>query len=344
MPNVRARIGRCPAGVGPGLLALAYAYFFCLLGLTLLRLTCGDRWSWLFVATALTPYYFLPLPLLPGIAWVTQRRTVWAGAALGLLGWASLYGGLFFPRPPALYAATPTLTVMTYNLLGPNKNTPGILASLRASEADIIALEELSPRNAAAIRSSLAGLYPYQILDPRPGGVPGSGVISRYPLQPTGEALPGVWQGTPQVLRAQVAAQAVTFIQFHAVAGPEIQSIRAREMAAQALAGFAQTHTGPLIAAGDLNATDMSVAYRSLQPAWHDTWREVGYGLGHTFPGAASPDSARPSLGPIYSPMWLVRIDYILHSKEVIALSARLGVWEGDSDHRPVVAELAVKP
>jgi endonuclease/exonuclease/phosphatase (EEP) superfamily protein YafD len=39
-------------------------------------------------------------------------------------------------------------------------------------------------------------------------------------------------------------------------------------------------------------------------------------------------------------PMWVFRMDYILHSDDWVALSAKLGKWDGISDHRPIVSTL----
>jgi endonuclease/exonuclease/phosphatase (EEP) superfamily protein YafD len=42
--------------------------------------------------------------------------------------------------------------------------------------------------------------------------------------------------------------------------------------------------------------------------------------------------------------MWLVRIDYIFHSPHWKTLDARLAKFDGVSDHRGVVAVLALEP
>jgi hypothetical protein len=40
--------------------------------------------------------------------------------------------------------------------------------------------------------------------------------------------------------------------------------------------------------------------------------------------------------------MWVLRIDYIFHSRHWQARSARIGPWDGVSDHRPVIATLVL--
>jgi endonuclease/exonuclease/phosphatase (EEP) superfamily protein YafD len=92
--------------------------------------------------------------------------------------------------------------------------------------------------------------------------------------------------------------------------------------------------------AGDLNATGLSTAHRIITRELHDAWEARGQGLGHTFPGAASPRGSRPRLFGIPVPMWLVRIDYVFFSDHFTALSVEIGPWDGASDHRPVIADL----
>jgi endonuclease/exonuclease/phosphatase (EEP) superfamily protein YafD len=160
--------------------------------------------------------------------------------------------------------------------------------------------------------------------------------------------LPGWWGGGPQVLDLTFEDTNVTLINFHAIP-PGVREVngepseRVRERQMGAIVALAGERPGPLLALGDLNAVDRSTAYAIITRSLIDAWRAAGWGLGHTFPGAASPGSSRPTIaGVLYVPMWLVRIDYVFHSDEWQALAARLGPWDGASDHRPVVAELAL--
>jgi endonuclease/exonuclease/phosphatase (EEP) superfamily protein YafD len=42
-------------------------------------------------------------------------------------------------------------------------------------------------------------------------------------------------------------------------------------------------------------------------------------------------------------PKWLIRIDYVFCSYDWQAIDARIGPWDGKSDHRPVIAEVALR-
>jgi endonuclease/exonuclease/phosphatase (EEP) superfamily protein YafD len=238
---------------------------------------------------------------------------------------------------------------MSYNLLGWNQHTAQIVAALRASGADLIALQELNPEVGAAIARDLALEYPYQALELR-YGVAGMGVISRYPLHAPDRQLPGGhWIGPPQLLSVAFGDQIVDLANIHAVSFgnctlAEIEgSLRERERQAQLVANLAHAGARPLIVMGDFNMTERSVAYALLTAALTDAWRAGGHGLGHTFPGAAGAHSSRPSVLGIPVPMWLIRIDYVFHSRHWRTLSARIGPWDGGSDHRPVLATLELQ-
>ena len=154
--------------------------------------------------------------------------------------------------------------------------------------------------------------------------------------------------GTPQIVTIDFNGTPVTLLHFHPTPtnlGPQDQmdwSVRERERQARIVADWVAAHPGPLIAPVDFNACDQSVAYAIVTSILVDSWREAGWGLGHTFPGADSPGSSRATIGGIPVPMWLTRIDHVFHSRHWQANSAWLGPWDGVSDHRPVMARLTL--
>ncbi len=305
----------------------------------------GDRWWWLFLLDALALYLLAPLPLVTLVALATRQRALLLGAGAGCALFLALYGGLWLPRPPRAAPVGPALTVMTTNLLGFNSCPACVVATIRDSGADLVTLQELSPDVAAAIARDLADEYPYQLLDPQEQ-VFGMGAISRLPLRDTGETLPGTWVGRPQVLALTFDDTRVLIVNAHPLAtspgdpAAMERTVRERYALAQTLVAFAQTHPGPLLYPGDSNTTDQNDAYRLLATTWTDSWREAGRGFGHTYPGTDFSGQGRFRLGPVVIPRWLVRIDYVWHSAHWRAVAARVGPWDGGSDHRPVVARL----
>src|SRR5688572_14745034 len=75
----------------------------------------------------------------------------------------------------------PRLRVMTFNTANDFVDPMHLIALLREYNADIIALVELSPRNADALKENLQAEYPYRVLFGKK--FDGKGLLSRYPIE-----------------------------------------------------------------------------------------------------------------------------------------------------------------
>ncbi len=324
----------------------AWVYFTILFGWLATYTITGDRFGYVSLVNMLALYLFTPMPLVFAAALFVRRREVWAGAALGLVAFLGFWGGQFHPQLGSA-STSQTLTVMTYNLLGHHSFAGPQIDTIRAENADVVMLQELNPTLAVALGSELISEYPYQILDPA-GGVAGMGTISKYPIRPSGEELPLIWVGVPQILALDWNGEDVTVVNFHmlpvSLASSSKMSYvnRFREAQAEALADFTR-NAGSTIAAGDANATPLSDAYQSITGVLEDSWRVAGFGFGHTFPGSAIQGSSRPRIAGRPVPQWMARIDYVFHSAHWDTVEARLAQFDGVSDHRGVVAVLVLK-
>lgn len=300
----------------------------------------------------MAPLLFVPAfgVFVLAVAGVARDVSVGAVATAALAAW--LFGGAFVHRTPAVAASTRTLRVATYNLLANNDDNAAMLRTIRATDADLIGLFEIRPPLAALIRDTLRNEYPYQILQPDEG-VHGIAAISRFPLTPlTGpdDTLPGVWSATPQSFAVAWPPAPLIWVHAHAhspgvvvTAWLKRRSLSAafawladrRIESAEALRDFGLHHTQPVVITTDLNATERSPAYATVTNALQDAWREGGWGFGHSWSILRR---------YIFFPLWVARIDYIFHSRHFQALAAQVGPWDGTSDHRPVVATLALAP
>jgi endonuclease/exonuclease/phosphatase (EEP) superfamily protein YafD len=267
---------------------------------------------------------------------------------LGSFAFLFFWGTLFIPRLNPIQPNGPTLSVMTYNVLAWHTHTAPVLETIRAEDPDVVLLQELNRTLARALESELGELYPYQVLEPTddPRGI---GVISKFPIRSTGELLEEEWIGGPQVLELSWQGMQVTLVNFHMYPTTGIRplarvehSVRLREAEALLLDDLTR-RSGLAIVGGDANCTSLSPAYRILTRRLFDSFREAGVGLGHTFPGSDIPESDRPQIRGWYVPQWLARIDYVFHSKEWVAVSARLARFDGVSDHRGVVAVFSLR-
>ena len=303
----------------------------------------GDATWWLFTFNGLAIYLFLPLPLALAASLLRRNATLIAGSLAAVAAFALIWGGLFWPqtRPGP---EGPVLTVMAYNVLGYNPDAAGVVAALRASDADIIGLSELNPAVARALERELLADYPYQLLEPQEG-VRGSGVISRLPFSRVELALDDPeWISPPTSLRVEFKGADFLFVRVHSSSG--VLSFAARERQAHLLSNLAGEAELPLVVAGDFNSTDLNDSYAILTEHMYDAWRRAGSGLGNTFPGASrddSPGSERPDIFGVDLPKWLIRIDYVFCSYDWQPIEARIGPWDGKSDHRPVIAEVALR-
>jgi endonuclease/exonuclease/phosphatase (EEP) superfamily protein YafD len=325
-----------------------WVYFTLLLLWFLGYVVTGDRYPIFVFLNAAAVYYFLPLPIVVLAAILTRRREMWIGAGIGVILFAFLWGGLFLPRGRAAGEDEPTLMVMTYNALGYNQAVGASVAMIEQVDADVVVLQEVNGLLAQALGNTLGDAYPWQVLDPT-DDVRGMGVISKLPLHPTGENLPLEWVGTPQIVEVEWTGKRITLVNFHMWAlglGPlryiEMNT-RAREAQALCLVEFslAAAQKGPVILAGDANATPQSDVYRMLAGWLKDSWPEAGYGLGHTFPGSRESGGAGPSYYGIPLPQGLFRIDYVFHSVDLKAIKAFVAPYDGFSDHRAVAVVLA---
>lgn len=325
--------------------ALIWVYFTILFAWLAAYIVSGDRFGYVALANSMAVILFIPLPLTALANIYLRRRELWLGACLGAMVFAWLWGGLFVPRLPQSPASGQVLTIMTYNVLGSNRAPEPVIDVLLRSNADVVAIQELNPQIAAAIQNKLSAVYPYQILDPQ-AGVTGSGVISKFPFWDEGPRLPLDWVGIPQVLSLDWNGVQVHIVNFHmwapTVYPPQVVWInfRMREHQAQALVDFANSVGGPVILAGDANATHLNDAYKLLNASLTDAWAEAGFGFGNTFPGSSKLGGSFLLYNRLPIPQWLARIDYIFLSSHFQVLSAQLAPFDQQSDHRGVVTQV----
>jgi endonuclease/exonuclease/phosphatase (EEP) superfamily protein YafD len=310
----------------------------------------GDRPWWLFVINAFSVYLFAPLPMFLLMALALRRRLLLG--ALGLVMMAGLYwhGALLIPKFSSAPNAAPRLRVMTFNTLFVSQNANKTLIAIREANADVVSLQELNPIIANALQTELAQIYPHQLLRPA-WNSSGLGFISRYPiteLKPN-DFNDAAWGDVPLFISLNFNDKAITLVNAHPAATapgePEWMdvTIRSRNAQVTSLANYAKTRAEPIIVPIDMNATPSNEPYRAMSTVLVDSWREAGWGLGHTFPGAATPGGSRPTRrGRPIVPMWLVRIDYVWHSQHFVAVEATTGPFDEQSDHRPLVVTLAL--
>ncbi len=327
-------------------ITLIVLYDCALLGLYVLRaITPADGPWWLAFASVWEPWWYLPLLflVLVGLA-IKPRRLAFALIAVPLVLQIRADGELFLPSLPV--SGSRRLTVMTFNLRYDHNDPTVVLAAIRNADADVIALQELATGMDEFLWPELQAEYPYR-LSAAADASWGSGIYSRYPLTllevrathngftDTQDALLD-WNGTQ-----------IRFINFHT--GPPSLYTRAlssfpyrlpynyladaRSTQITELIPRLATTDSPLVLACDCNMDPASYNYQRITSVLGDSFREAGWGYGHTLYYNDVPNPIR----------WipLVRVDYIFHSEHWLASHAQVLPY-ASSNHRPLVAELVM--
>lgn len=221
-----------------------------------------------------------------------------------------------------LSASDVELRVATINATLGQADADAIVSMVRDHEIDILAVEELTPREVDALRAAgLESELPYSELAPQ-RGVEGTGLWSRLPMT-AGESVPGL---TSNMVRATVtvSSESIAVYAVHPAAPGLFDHSRwAGDM--EALAGILGEEKGPVIVAGDFNTTRNHRSFRDIEALdFADAADQAGAGFMPTFPNGRLP-------------VPVVAIDHVMvHGSALSAAQATTVVVSG-ADHRALV-------
>lgn len=301
-----------------------------------------------------TAWYFLPAPILLLVALLLKRRRWAAVLVIPLVIFAVKFGPRFLPRETTASAvsATPTLTVMTMNVLKLNTDWAAIKAQIQAADPDVISLQEMSDAFLTEVWPSLTEMYPYNLHALSKSENSYSGFLSRYPVKEEKTFnLPENFELANIRAVIDVKGQSVVVYTLR-LAAPKFERMAIpsriigkifpyqysafyRRWQLSAFYPLLAAESLPVLVMGDFNTADSSQDRDTFKSTsgLQDTFAEVGYGMGFTFPAAVTVNEKQLPFVP------LMRLDYIWHNSQWQPLSAWLGGSTG-SDHLPVVARL----
>ncbi len=282
-----------------------------------------DRQPNLFALATLTVWLLVPCAVVLGAAVFLRARSLTAVAAVLLvvvgvwvvpdLHWWSTAAAVEGP-----------ITVIASTNIGPDhRSVDAMVADVLAIDADVLNVVELTDVDVGALhRAGITDRYPYFIEDVR-AGAHGSGIYSRYPLRDTGVMEFG---GAPMAHAVvEVPSGPMTVFAVHTtqpLAGPGLLDDELEQLEAAAT-----SIDGPVILAGDFNATRQHQAFRELLEAgFSDAHLDAGRGWAATWP-----------VGRRVPPFAL--IDHVLLSPELAVVSIDEVKISG-SDHLAVIAEI----
>lgn len=283
---------------------------------------------------AFTPWLAVPGSAALALAFAGQRRWQQAVAAV-LLGAQVLW---LFPldiQEPAAEAAAPvTLVAMTINAELGGADASSIVGMVRDRRVDLLAVEEYTPALARRLtEAGLDQLLPHRVAHAREGAG-GAAIYSTYKLKESG-VLPGT-QFTMPVASLELADDSRTALRVVAVhtlapVGDAVMQWRSDLSSV----GRVDTGSGPLLLAGDFNATYDHHEFRSLLS---------GNGRTRSLVDVAA------TLGARLAPTWPMRdyrlpgitLDHLVTSPEIRGSNYSVQRVPG-TDHAAVVATLHVR-
>ncbi|MEU9790825.1 endonuclease/exonuclease/phosphatase family protein [Streptomyces sparsogenes] len=264
------------------------------------------------------PWLGLLVPVLLVLALVRRSASALLALVLPVSVWLNLFGGLMFADKSG---SGGDLTVVTHNVNADNPDPAATAKDVAASDADVVALEELKSAAVPTYARALADTYRYHTVQ---GTV---GVWSKYPLSGTKPV--DIKLGWTRALRTTVAAPGGRV----AVYVAHLPSVRVkfnsgftagqRDDSADALgAAIAHEPLRRVILLGDLNGTMNDRALAPVTSQMRSAQGAAGDGFGFSWP-ASFP---------------MARIDQIM-VRGVAPVSAWTLPRTG-SDHLPVAASV----
>lgn len=277
------------------------------------------------VTAALAPYLALGAPVATILFAVAH---CWIGVILaGVLTVASIAVRL------GLYIRGKAKTGVGVRIVSANLRyglaDADAVVRLARQHADILAVQEVTQEKADEIsEAGIDEVLPFRVLRTREGPA-GVAIWSRYPMEPATE-YDEFWLGliTARVRIPGVEAEATVVTTHMSAPWPEpIQGWR-DDLArlATVLSEIGAATTGPVIVAGDLNATpDVLEFRRLLRNGYRDAAEQAGAGLTRTHP-------ADILIPPLFA------VDHIL-LRGAAATSVHTACLPG-SDHRALIAHI----
>jgi endonuclease/exonuclease/phosphatase (EEP) superfamily protein YafD len=251
------------------------------------------------------------------------RPVMTLALALGTLA------GCEAPGPRARPAPAAELTLATFNVYFPAADDAETVAAVGETTADVVFLQEVSPRWQSVLERRYGAVYPHRLFAPA-GGAGGLGVLSRFPLRDRGLLRP-VLKHRAWLIGVSTPIGELSLLNVHLRA-----SARPGQDVVSGLLGLSSDHelemrgfldacgADPDVIAGDFNEAQGGAVAWLVQRGFVDalsqhhadepTWRALGGLLANT-------------------------LDHVLSSRRLQPADAWV-LRRGHSDHWPLVVRL----
>ncbi|MDV8057694.1 MULTISPECIES: endonuclease/exonuclease/phosphatase family protein [unclassified Rhodococcus (in: high G+C Gram-positive bacteria)] len=222
----------------------------------------------------------------------------------------------------------PTLTVLHANIWLGQADLDALVALVEQHRPDVLTLVELTPEAEARLRPRLSGSLPHAYVSAAPGGE-GTGIYSRFPL--VDEQRHDGFVTELLSARVEMPGRPLVFAVHPVPPWPREPSEWVRELALlRQLLAKIPVDDGPVVVAGDFNATQDHRRYRDLQDGrFVDAAVATGAGMLRTYP-------AHTWYPPVIAIDHVLVADMAVRSVEAVTITG--------SDHRGILARLAFGP
>ncbi|MFB7910130.1 endonuclease/exonuclease/phosphatase family protein [Kitasatospora sp. NPDC056076] len=262
------------------------------------------------------PWVGLAVPVLLVPALLRRSATALIALLVPAVLWVNLFGGLLSDKS----GGKGDWTVVSHNVAAGNTDVPGTIRGLVASNAQIVALQELAGSQLREYETGLAAAYPYHSVE---GTV---GLWSKYPID--GVTPVDLRMGWTRAFRAQVTTPQGPLAVYVAHL-PSVRlkaeggfTVHQRDISAQALGDAVQAEpVKKVLLLGDLNGTMNDRSLAPVTSQMRSAQGAAGDGFGFSWP-AAFP---------------MARIDQIMSKGGLRPVDSRTLPRDG-SDHLAVAA------
>jgi endonuclease/exonuclease/phosphatase (EEP) superfamily protein YafD len=229
-------------------------------------------------------------------------------------------------RPIGVVGKGAEVDLLTINIERDSSHAGAIAERVLELDPDLLLIQEYTPSTRdACLKVGLVGAYPHVWEDATEGWF-GCAVLSRFPIM--GSEVREIGERPMGVVVLQVAGQRVTVVNVHVQAPIYPRDIVPWNAAFDDLTSLAEATEGPVIMAGDWNATGTHPPMRDLlrSGTLRDAHRNLRRWLPRTWP-----------TGKRYPP--LLCLDHVLVSPTIEVLGASEVTVEG-TDHRALLVGL----
>ena len=263
------------------------------------------------------------------------RRLFLATAPLVLVTLGPALRAQLPKTPPEAPPGSPTLRVMSCNLLMVNKDTGPILAEIRAANPDVLLLQEYTDEwHAASVAAGLTRDFPYHSFVTRDDSF-GVALYSRLPfLGEVDNRLPLGRAGVEQT-RAVVrwAGRDVAVYNIHLLPPRRLDYTVDSRLQFARLLETLSAEALPYVVGGDFNLTENTPQHSDLAAVGaRDAHDLAGRGRGATWP-----------VNGVFRYLPGLRLDHVYVGNGLQAARCETGEGRG-SDHRPLIADVAMQP